>query len=80
LKGVSLTPITVYSQPNCYPCKATYRKADDLGLNYTVVDISEDHEARDYVIGLGHVSTPVVVVGDESWAGYKPDRLQALVV
>lgn len=76
--------VTIYSQPDCYPCKATYKKADQVGLDYSVVDIREDHDARDYVIGLGHLSTPVVVVSHEdgsqtSWAGYIPHKIEALV-
>lgn len=71
--------LTIYSKPGCVQCNATYRKADQLGLDYTVVDISEDTEARDYVLGLGFQSAPVVVAGDQSWSGYVPHRLQALV-
>lgn len=71
--------VTIYSQAGCYPCKATIRKTQELGLDHTVIDIAEDPEARAYVMGLGFQSTPVVVAGDQSWAGYSPHRLQALV-
>lgn len=77
LKGSSL--VTIYSKPGCVQCNATYRKADQLGIDYTVVDISEDHEAREYVLGLGYQSAPVVVAGDAHWSGYVPAKLQALV-
>lgn len=73
-----MPPMTIYSQANCYPCKATYRKADQLGIDYTVIDITEDHDARAYVMGLGYQQTPVVVAGDQHWSGYKPDYLTAL--
>ena len=51
---------------------------DKQGLEYDVVDISEDSEARDYVMALGYLQAPVVVVGDEHWSGFRPDRIKAL--
>ncbi|MBO0901737.1 glutaredoxin-like protein NrdH [Cellulomonas sp. zg-ZUI222] len=70
--------ITVYSKPACVQCTATYRALDKLGHEYTVVDISEDADARDYVMSLGHLQAPVVVAGGENWSGYRPDRIKAL--
>jgi len=70
--------ITVYSQGACVQCNATYRALDKLGAEYTVVDISEDADARDYVMSLGHLQAPVVIVDGDSWSGYRPDRIKAL--
>jgi glutaredoxin-like protein NrdH len=70
--------ITVYSKPACVQCNATYRALDKVGCDYTVVDISEDADARDYVMSLGHLQAPVVVVGGEHWSGYRPDKIAAL--
>lgn len=70
--------ITVYSKPSCVQCNATYRALDKLGAEYTVVDISEDADARDYVMSLGHLQAPVVIVDGEHWSGYRPDRIKAL--
>jgi glutaredoxin-like protein NrdH len=70
--------ITVYSKPACVQCNATYRALDKLDTEYTVVDISEDADARDYVMSLGHLQAPVVIVDGEHWSGYRPDRIKAL--
>jgi len=70
--------ITVYSKPACVQCNATYRALDKLGADYTVVDISEDADARDYVMSLGHLQAPVVIADGEHWSGYRPDRIKAL--
>jgi glutaredoxin-like protein NrdH len=70
--------ITVYSKPACVQCNATYRALDKIGAEYTVVDISEDADARDYVMSLGHLQAPVVIVDGEHWSGYRPDRIKAL--
>jgi glutaredoxin-like protein NrdH len=70
--------ITVYSKPACVQCTATYRALDQLDTEYTVVDISQDADARDYVMSLGHLQAPVVIVDGEHWSGYRPDRIKAL--
>ena len=70
--------ITVYSKPACVQCNATYRALDKIDAEYTVVDISEDADARDYVMSLGHLQAPVVIVDGEHWSGYRPDRIKAL--
>jgi len=70
--------ITVYTKPSCGQCTATYRALDKLGLDYDVIDISTDDEARDYVMGLGHLQAPVVVAGDEHWSGFRPGRIKDL--
>ena len=70
--------ITVYSKPACVQCNATYRALDKLDTDYTVVDISEDADARDYVMSLGPLQAPVGIVEGEHWSGYRPDRIKAL--
>lgn len=70
--------ITVYSKPACVQCTATYRELDKLGHEYTVVDISQDADARDYVMSLGHMQAPVVVADGEHWSGFRPEHIKAL--
>lgn len=70
--------ITVYTKPACVQCNATYKALDKAGLDYEVVDITEEPEARDYVMALGYLQAPVVVVDGEHWSGFRPDRIKAL--
>ena len=51
---------------------------DKAGTDYTKVDITVDAEARDYVMALGYLQAPVVVAGNDHWAGFRPDRLKTL--
>lgn len=71
--------ITVYTKPACMQCNATKKALDRAGLDYTLVDISLDEEARDYVLALGYLQAPVVEVGGEHWSGFRPERIRALV-
>ena len=74
--------LTVYSKPACVQCDATYRALSREGLSagehYTVVDLTEDPGAYAYVMSLGYLQVPVVVVGDEHWSGYRPDRIRSV--
>ena len=76
---MSETQITVYTKPACVQCNATYKALDKAGLDYKVVDISEDPEARDYVMGLGYLQAPVVVAGQQHWSGFRPDYVKSLI-
>lgn len=78
VKEVLQMSITVYTKPACVQCNATYRALDKAGLEYNVVDISEDADARDYVMALGYLQAPVVVADGDHWAGFRPDRIKAL--
>lgn len=71
--------ITVYTKPACVQCKATYKALEKNGLEYKIVDITEEPEAKDYVQSLGYLQAPVVVAGGDHWSGFRPDRIKALV-
>lgn len=71
--------ITVYSKPACQQCIATKRFLDKEGLEYQMIDVSLDPEAREFVESLGYSTAPVVVAGEDHWGGFRPDRIAALV-
>lgn len=70
--------VIVYTQPNCVQCDSTKRLMDREGITYTSVDVTEDKEAYDYVVGLGYKSVPVVVAGDQHWSGFRAERVKGL--
>ena len=70
--------ITVYSKPACVQCTATTRALDAKGLSYQVIDLSEDADAMTKVSAMGYRQVPVVVAGDDHWAGFRPDMIGRL--
>lgn len=70
--------ITVYAKPACVQCNATYRALDKAGIEYDVIDITENAQARDYVMSLGYLQAPVVVAGENHWSGFRPDEIKKL--
>ncbi|KQV11334.1 NrdH-redoxin [Rhizobium sp. Root1203] len=70
--------ITVYSKPACVQCTATTRALDRHGIEYRIIDVSTDALALELVQGLGYRQVPVVVAGDQHWAGFRPDMIGTL--
>lgn len=83
-----LDEIVVIVKPACVQCNATYKALDKLGtehvgseFTYEVIDASQDAEVRDFVLKLGYLQLPVIIVGrngrpDEHWSGFRPDRIK----
>ena len=70
--------ITVYSKPMCVQCDATKRALNKQDLVYEEVDLTEDPNALEFVKSLGYVQAPVVMAGDQHWAGYRPDLIKQI--
>jgi glutaredoxin-like protein NrdH len=68
----------VYTKPACVQCDMTKRMLDKNGVEYTTVDITQDPDAYDMIVKMGFMSAPVVISGDESWAGFQPDKINAI--
>lgn len=79
-----MSTVTVYSQPACVQCNATYRWLDRHGLDYEVIDVTGDAAALAAVRALGYLRAPVVIVRDaegtatDHWSGFQPDRIDDL--
>lgn len=71
--------ITVYTKPNCSHCEQTKSTLDQNNISYDIVDLTENNEARNMVLGMGFRSAPVVITDNDSWAGFRIDKLKDLV-
>lgn len=69
--------ITVYTKTACQQCRMTERRLNESGVSYATADATEPANLE-YIKGLGHLQAPVVVAGTESWAGYRPELIDAL--
>jgi glutaredoxin-like protein NrdH len=68
----------VYTKPACVQCEQTKKLLDKNGVKYTTIDITQDKEAYDKVVAMGFMSAPVVISGDDSWAGFQPDKINSI--
>lgn len=72
--------VTLYSKPNCQPCKATKRGLTQKGIAFDEIDITTNAEARELVLSLGYKQAPVVVTDTESWSGFKPGKINEIAL
>lgn len=70
--------VTVYTLPSCVQCDSTKRLLTKNEIPFEEVDLSKDPEALAMVRGLGYSAAPVVMVGEDHWSGFRPDKLSAL--
>lgn len=71
--------VIVYSKPNCPQCTQTTRDMDILGIDYKIIDITEDGVLRNQLISEGHRSAPIVKTNTHVWSGYNQDKIKGLV-
>lgn len=55
--------ITVYTKDNCPFCDMAKSLLETRGVEYRTVNVSEQSEARDYLIENGHRSVPQIFRG-----------------
>ena len=70
--------VTVYTKPACVQCDMTKKMLDKNGVAYNTVDITQDPNAYNMIVGLGFMSAPVVITPEDSWAGFNPDKINAI--
>jgi glutaredoxin-like protein NrdH len=73
--------VTVYTKPNCQPCRATKRWLDNRSVDYQTVDVTTSPDDLAAIKALGYEGVPVVIVSgrtpetDLHWHGFHPDNL-----
>lgn len=74
--------ITVYTKPGCMPCAGTKRELTKIGAPFAVLDVTVDADAAATAMSTPYREMPIVLVDhadgtQESWAGFRPDRIKA---
>jgi len=79
---VSDSDLIVLSKPGCVQCNAVYTRLDAAGVDYEVIDVSQDPVWFDKLIAQNIKSAPVTMRrGDDpkEWVlGFDPDGLDRL--
>ena len=71
--------VIVYSNPNCVQCEQTKRFLTLKGIEFEEKMIADSPEIMPLIQEKGYKAAPVVVAGDDSWSGFKLDKLNSLV-
>ena len=75
-------PVTVYTQPNCQPCRLVKKKLEDAGVAFDEVDLTTNSDAHTYITKVLMASAVPVIVTDthEPIIGLSdPDKLDELI-
>lgn len=76
--------IELLSKPSCVQCTASKRAFDNNGLEYSIIDMTQDEQALATAKGLGYMAAPVIVVRDsegtivDHFSGFNPEKIKAL--
>ena len=72
--------ITVYTQPDCRPCKRVLDMFKEADIEVEVVDVHNNLFALDYVKrALQAKSVPVIETAEELILGYQPEQIKELI-
>ncbi|WPO96245.1 glutaredoxin-like protein NrdH [Buttiauxella sp. HR94] len=77
--GIRIMIITVYTRNDCVQCHATKRAMESRGVKFEMVNIDLVPEAADTLREQGFRQLPVVIAGDTSWSGFRPDMINRLL-
>jgi glutaredoxin-like protein NrdH len=69
--------VTVYTKPNCKQCDLTKEALTKKGIPFETEDLTEPANLE-AAKSLGFASAPVVMVGNDGWAGFRPDKIDEL--
>lgn len=72
--------ITVFAKPNCQQCAATEHRLTELGIDFTVIDLSRNPQTLAQLVDAGYRQAPVVVAPNATWSGYRPDLIDDLAL
>lgn len=71
-----MSPVVVWSKPNCVQCTATKRKLDFLGVDYEERDLTEHPDVLSELVSIGFQSAPVVMLDNMPlFSGYDVDAI-----
>lgn len=70
--------IIIYTRNDCVQCHATKRAMESRGVAFEMVNIDQVPDAADTLRAQGFHQLPVVVAGDTSWSGFRPDMINRL--
>lgn len=74
-----MSKIVVYTKSDCIQCEYTARFLESRGIPFREVDIMSDPAMASHLRETGQLQMPYVVTDDDSWSGYRRDKLKGLI-
>jgi glutaredoxin-like protein NrdH len=73
-----MVDVVVYTTPNCPQCMTTKRMMDKNGIEYRVVDLTENPDKLEQFKSEGHTSAPIVTTDIKTWSGFRFEKIESL--
>lgn len=67
--------INVFTRQNCTQCKRTKDLMKAKGIEFNVVDITDDEKMAESLKKQGYRQLPVVATETETWSGFNPQKI-----
>lgn len=71
--------IIIYTRNNCVQCHATKRAMESRGFDFEMVNVDLQPDLADNLRDQGFRQLPVVVAGETSWSGFRPDMINVCI-
>ena len=72
--------VIIYSTPTCPYCKRAEDTLSQKGISYTDYDVASDRDkAKELIQKSGQMGVQVILVDDQSVAGFNQSRLDELL-
>lgn len=70
--------IIIYTRKDCVQCHATKRAMESRGFDFEMINVDLVPDAADMLRAQGFRQLPVVIAGETSWSGFRPDMINRL--
>jgi methionine-S-sulfoxide reductase len=72
--------VKVFATPGCTGCRAVKELLKSKNVEFEEIDMAADENARNFVIEkTGHISSPIVQIGDEFIVGFDRKKIESLL-
>jgi methionine-S-sulfoxide reductase len=72
--------VKVFATPGCTGCRAVKELLKSKNVEFAEIDMAADEVARNFVIEkTGHISSPIVQIGDEFIVGFDRKKIESLL-
>lgn len=67
--------INVFTRQGCPQCERTKNLMKAKGIEFNVVDITDDEKMTEALKRQGHRQLPVVATETDTWSGFNPQKI-----
>ncbi|MDU2940259.1 glutaredoxin-like protein NrdH [Superficieibacter sp. 1612_C1] len=75
---IRIMRIIIYTRNDCVQCHATKRAMESRGLAFEMVNLDVEPDEIETLRAQGYRQLPVVIAGETSWSGFRPDMINRL--